>query len=84
MADWKTLSRKETEDLLNTPVSKESYKMVGHSFRMLNRVGKQVCSRCGLLALNNPITEWCVGKGCNYEDHPQYKSKLKRLTKRNW
>lgn len=29
-------------------------------------------------------TEWCIDKGCNYELHPQYKSAMKRLTKKQW
>jgi len=42
---------------------------------------KPVCSRCGLMRLNNPITHWCVRKGCNYDEHPDYEKTLKRLTR---
>lgn len=61
-------------------LKKETYKMVGHSF---NKVvgGKQVCSNCGLMALNNPFTQWCIEKGCYSDLHPQYKSVKVRLTR---
>lgn len=59
---------------------KETYKMVGHSF---NKVigGKQVCSNCGLVALNNEFTRWSIDKGCYADLHPQYKSVKIRTTK---
>lgn len=64
------------EDMLR----KEPYKLVHHSF---NRqvCGKQVCSNCGLMALNNDFTKWCIDKGCNADLHPQYKSVRLRLTR---
>lgn len=74
-----SLSQKEIQDLLSTQ-GKQSYKMIGHSFTK-NHGGKPCCPRCGLLALRNRATEWCIDKGCNYEDHPQYESAMKRLTK---
>ena len=58
---------------------KEPYKKEEHVWSPMNGVGKQRCIYCGLLALNNPLTDWCIQKGCNYEDHPQYKSKIKQL-----
>lgn len=57
------------------------YKMVGHTFRPLRGTGKHYCRSCGLVALRNPFTDWCIHKGCNSENHPQYQSTLKRLTK---
>lgn len=84
MSDWKTLSGKELEALLNGESSKEPYKFVGHSFTLMKLTGKQYCTRCGLVAGKSQITQWCVDKGCNHEDHPQYKKKLKKLTKRKW
>ena len=41
---------------------------------------KPVCVKCGLMALNNPITHWCMQHGCDYDEHPDYKKKLKELT----
>jgi len=60
---------------------RESYKMVPHKWGPLNGVGKQYCYSCGLVRLRNPLTDWCVDKGCYHEDHPQYKSKIKHLCK---
>lgn len=79
MADY-TLSLKEKEDFLNSNTTKQTYKMVGHQWTPLKGVGKMYCKGCGLVSLRNKSTQWCVEKGCNYEDHKQYKSAMKRLT----
>lgn len=57
---------------------KESYQMKAHTF---NRViaGKPYCSSCGLVALNNDLTRWCIEQGCYADLHPAYKSAKKRL-----
>ena len=57
---------------------KIKYEYEPHSF---NRKVKHwnYCSGCGLVALRNPLTEWCIAKGCNFRYHPQYRSKLKDL-----
>lgn len=78
-----TLSDKEKNDLLNGS-SKQPYKMKGHQFKPMNGTGKQVCNSCGLVALRNQATEWCIEKGCNFSDHNQYESTMKRLTKAQW
>ncbi len=59
---------------------KEPYKYKAHSFNR-SVVGKQYCSRCGLIALNNPFTKWAVRMGCNNADHSQFKSQLKKARK---
>lgn len=60
------------------------YKYLGHRLVPLNGVGKNYCFVCGLVAINNDVTRWCIEKGCYHEDHPQYKSKLKQFTKRDY
>lgn len=75
-----TLTDKEKEELLNAS-SKKPYKMKGHSFVPLSSVGKQYCRNCGLVALRNRATDWCIEKGCNFEDHNSYEQAMKRLTK---
>lgn len=77
---YQTLSNNERDKLLQI-TGKDPYKFKGHSFRPMKGIGKQVCSGCGLIALNNKATDWCIDKGCNYEDHPQHKQAMKRLTK---
>ena len=67
------------EKIFGEKYVKESYKYIPHSFTK-RIVGKQVCSRCGLIALNNKITQWAIDKGCNHSDHPSYRNKLKALT----
>ncbi len=67
-------------DMQNLQV-KSKYKKVGHSFGLLKSVGKQYCHKCGLIALNNEISRWAVGKGCNYHEHTAWITTLNRLTK---
>ncbi len=74
---YNTLSEKDKLDLLGKKDSR-TYKYVGHSFTPLKGVGKQYCTNCGLLSLNNGISRWCVDKGCNYDVHSSYKSKIKK------
>lgn len=63
---------------------KEPYTMREHSFVHLSGVGKSFCVNCGLIALNNPLSEWASKKGCNHTDHPEYEATVKRLTKMKW
>ena len=53
----------------------QDYKFEPHNMKG-KLCGKTYCLKCGLVALNNKISEWCIAKGCHAEDHPQYKSKL--------
>lgn len=77
----KSLSYNEIVSFLNSSSKKEPYKMKGHSFTPLKNTGKQYCKGCGLVAGNNDFSIWCVDKGCNYMDHPQYAKTRKKLTK---
>jgi hypothetical protein len=61
-------------------LNKESYKMIGHSFVLSSRIGKSVCSNCGLVALRNEFTDWSIRMGCLSADHPQYESTRKRFS----
>lgn len=61
-------------------IKKDKYKMVPHSFTK-KVCGKDVCSNCGLMRLNNRLTQWCVKMGCENDLHPAYKSKCKSLSK---
>lgn len=58
------------------------YKYQPHTFIVMKGVGKQICKSCGLMALRNDITNWCINKGCYAEDHPEYQKTLIRLSKR--
>ena len=79
-----SLSQREIQEMMNGLKKKEPYKMEGHSFVPLKHVGKQYCRKCGLIALNNDFSQWCVRMGCNAEDHPQYASTRHRFTKPKW
>lgn len=65
------------EQVFGEKYQKESYKYVAHSF---NRtiVGKQYCSKCGLMALNNSFTRWAIDKGCMNYLHPSYRNQWKK------
>ncbi len=58
---------------------RESYKLQEHSFSK-RIMGKAYCSRCGLIALRNPFTQWAIRMGCNSSLHPNYKTELKKAT----
>jgi hypothetical protein len=59
-------------------MDREPYKMEPHRFDTMI-AGKQMCSRCGLMRLNNKFTDWAVKKGCNNDDHPDY-ARMRKLT----
>jgi hypothetical protein len=50
----------------------EPYRLQHHSFTG-TAAGKPFCVTCGLLLLRNPLTDWCVRKGCYADDHPGWK-----------
>ena len=33
-----------------------------------------VCRACGLVFLHNALTRWCIRRGCNHEDHPEWRT----------
>lgn len=68
------------KSIFGTEYTKETYQMKGHSFSKLVS-SKPVCISCGLIALNNDFSKWCIDKGCYADLHPQYESVRKRLTK---
>jgi hypothetical protein len=57
----------------------EPYKLEEHVWASRPSIGKQVCLRCGLVALRNQFTSWSIRMGCRSEDHPQYSAKRKQL-----
>lgn len=65
------------KEVFGEDLKREPYKFVGHSFRMVSRIGKSVCTNCGLVCLKNEFTEWSVKMGCNSSDHPSFESKRK-------
>ena len=64
-------------DIFGEDLKKSTYKMESHSFSFNSRMGKSICSRCGLVYLKNPFTEWSVNMGCNSSDHSSYQIKRK-------
>ena len=68
------------ENIFGEKYVEEKYKFKAHSFTK-RIVGKQYCSSCGLLSLNNDFTRWAVKMGCNNSLHPNHKRELKRAGK---
>lgn len=57
---------------------KPKYEMIHHGpWTHVKAVGKSVCEKCGLVWLNNHITEWSVKKGCDATNHPDFKRQLR-------
>ncbi len=56
----------------------QPYKLVPHSFKR-RFLSWAICSGCGLLYFRNPLTTWAIKKGCNYDDHPQFKTQGRRV-----
>lgn len=77
MSDWKSLSQAEASALLNAP--REPYKMSGHQFVTRKRMPWPVCKSCGLVALRNPRTAWCIKHGCNYDNHASFPVAMARF-----
>lgn len=77
---YQTLTGKERDELLNAKDNR-TYKFIGHQFVPLKGAGKQYCKSCGLVALRNKATQWCIDKGCNYDVHKDHDSTMKRLAK---
>ena len=49
--------------------------------RRVAGIASPVCSKCGLVKLNNPFTRWCVQHGCDADERPDYLQVRKQLTK---
>ena len=43
----------------------EKYVYTPHHWFLDRNAGKQVCAWCGLVALRNKASDWCVEKGCD-------------------
>jgi hypothetical protein len=57
----------------------DAYRFESHSF--IGWIASyRYCSGCGLIYSHNQFTQWCVDKGCNYRDHPSYKSVMHKFT----
>lgn len=61
--------------------NQEKYEYERHHFYLDKHAGKQVCANCGLVALRNKASQWCVDQGCNYKLHASYPGTIKKLTK---
>jgi len=63
---------------------KLTYSFEPHNPKKLKGLPWLYCPHCGLLYLRNSITKWCIKMGCNNSYHEQYKSILRKSTKRGY
>ena len=60
-----------------------SWSFTGHTFKsdrpICKIVSRAVCVNCGLLRLRNRLTDWCVAKGCDYDEHPGFREALRHI-----
>lgn len=76
MIEW----TKDTSGLTLSDIEKhQPYKLEPHTFKPVKRLAWLRCSHCGLLTLRNELTAWATRMGCNAADHPDYRSRLRRL-----
>lgn len=54
-----------------------------HSFKPRKSIPWLVCSGCGLVRLRNAFTDWCVARGCDYDEHEGFAAARRRLTGKN-
>ena len=60
-----------------------SYTYEPHSPIKMSKLPWVYCKYCGLIYLNNPITNWAIKMGCNNEFHYDYKKMLKTSVDKN-
>lgn len=53
-------------------MNQANFKVEPHSFGARRLIHWPVCKKCGLVRLNNLLTDWSVRMGCDSEDHPAW------------
>lgn len=48
-------------------MTKETYKLIQHSWVQRKSMHKPICTNCGLLRLRNKATDIAVKRGCMYD-----------------
>jgi hypothetical protein len=54
-------------------LAKQPYTMQAHSWDSKKLFHWDVCVDCGLVALKNDFSRWCIRIGCHYKDHAGYR-----------
>ena len=54
-----------------------NYKLEPHAMTYSKIIRRDVCSKCGLVHLNNRFTQWSVKMGCESDKHVQYEDMRK-------
>ena len=60
--------------------TKQPYRFEPHAFVTRRRITWPVCRRCGLVLLRNDLTDWCVKRGCDANNHPEFRAACARLS----
>ena len=48
------------------------WKVEPHRWVKFKGIGRNRCVKCGLVALHNKFTEFCIKMGCDHIEHPRY------------
>lgn len=48
------------------------YEYDPHKWIKCTAIGRDRCTKCGLLALRNKFTNWCIKMGCDNANHARY------------
>lgn len=43
-----------------------------HHWVRFKGIGRDRCIKCGLLALHNKFSQFCIRMGCDHTEHPRY------------
>lgn len=43
-----------------------------HHWVKFKGIGRDRCVKCGLIALRNTFTAFCIKMGCDHTEHPRY------------
>lgn len=54
-------------------------KVTPHQWAKRKALPWPVCRCCGLVQLRNPLTAWCVARGCDYAEAPGYAAAVREL-----
>ncbi len=74
MIEW----RKDDSGLSVRDIERrQPFRMEPHCFVPVRRLAWLRCRHCGLLALRNDLTAWCIKAGCNAKDHPEHASRVR-------
>jgi hypothetical protein len=68
---------------LQTTQTPEPYEKIGHQWGKERGFTVQVCLSCGLIGMQNPLTDEAIRLGCDHKYHPSWRSLVRKHTRHN-